>query len=290
MSVILDALKKLDREKSSRRGGAANIATEILRPDPASPGRSLRFYGAAVFLTAVATAAITYGTIVKFGLTPKSLPPAAVSPSAPGPQATPPPPGISAVSKSLPRAAVSPAAPVEQAAAPPPTGSVSKPLPPVAADLSAAGPQAAPPPPEVSPGAKSLPPAAVNPSEPSPQVVDPSSSREPAREAQPETGQVSPRTQAPAESQKVIPEKAGVASPKTTKPAGPAPDRSATGRPLLKITAIVWSEDPSRRFAVVNGVMAYEGTVVDGVKVDQINPTSLRFSDDGRPFEIPIHR
>ena len=42
MSLILDALKKLDREKSSRRNGTANIAVEILRPDAPVPRKESR--------------------------------------------------------------------------------------------------------------------------------------------------------------------------------------------------------------------------------------------------------
>ena len=60
MSVILDALRKLDREKSSRRNGTAPIAVEILRPDLSRPGKKIPVYLAAVSLTAMAAAAITY--------------------------------------------------------------------------------------------------------------------------------------------------------------------------------------------------------------------------------------
>ena len=39
MSLILDALKKLDREKSTRRDRTANIAADILGPDLPRPGK-----------------------------------------------------------------------------------------------------------------------------------------------------------------------------------------------------------------------------------------------------------
>ena len=68
MSVILDALKKLEREKSSRRSGAANIAFEILKPDLPRPGKRIPLYVAIAFLTSIATAAITYSVMVKSGL------------------------------------------------------------------------------------------------------------------------------------------------------------------------------------------------------------------------------
>ena len=63
MSLILDALKKLDREKSSRRNGTSNIAVEILRPDATRPAKGIPLYLLVVALTAVVTAAITYAVV-----------------------------------------------------------------------------------------------------------------------------------------------------------------------------------------------------------------------------------
>ncbi len=60
MSVILDALKKLDREKSFRKSMTANIAVEILRPDLPRLGKRFPHYFATIFLTAMAAAVITY--------------------------------------------------------------------------------------------------------------------------------------------------------------------------------------------------------------------------------------
>jgi hypothetical protein len=86
MSLILDALKKLDREKSSRRDGTANIAVEILRADKPRPGKRMLRYFAALSITAAATACVTYAVIAGFGILSKSSPPATVSPPAPGQQ------------------------------------------------------------------------------------------------------------------------------------------------------------------------------------------------------------
>ena len=80
MSLILDALRKLDREKSSRRDGTANIAVEILRPDPSRPAKKMLWYFAAVSITAVATACITYALVARSGMMSKSFPPATVNP------------------------------------------------------------------------------------------------------------------------------------------------------------------------------------------------------------------
>jgi hypothetical protein len=53
MSQILDSLKKLDREKSSRQDEAANVAAEILRANLPRPAKRILQYSAAVSLTAV---------------------------------------------------------------------------------------------------------------------------------------------------------------------------------------------------------------------------------------------
>ena len=89
MSVILDALKRLDREKSSRRGGTANIAAEILRPELSRPRKKIALYAIPVFLTAIAAAAVTYVLMSEPGPLPKSSPPVPVSHPAPIQQATP---------------------------------------------------------------------------------------------------------------------------------------------------------------------------------------------------------
>jgi len=68
----------------------------------------------------------------------------------------------------------------------------------------------------------------------------------------------------------------------------PPSNGSATTLPSLKLSAIVWYEEPSKRFVMVNGVIANEGSVVEGVKVEKIYPDRVRFSHNGRPFEIPI--
>ena len=135
MSLILDALKKLDREKSSRRNGTSNIAVEILRPDATRPGKRIPLYLLVVALTAVVTAALTYA-VVEFRFLSKPSPPATLHPPsmspeprlaplqsvkssssetvqspAPGPPDTPAPQNSGSQAKSSPPPAVSPPAP-----------------------------------------------------------------------------------------------------------------------------------------------------------------------------------
>jgi general secretion pathway protein B len=247
MSVILDALKKLDREKLSRRGGMANIAVEILRPDPHRPVKRNSLYFAVISLTAVATVAITYIAMVKFDFVSKSsLPP-------PGH-----PPELSERVAS---------APVE-------FGSLSK----------------------------SLPPAPVSPPASSQQIPPTPLSTEPVRDARDEISRIPLKRQRPDEnkspaisaedkkaSQSVISEKVDVTPGNTKKTIG-TPNGSATTPPLLKLSAIVWYEQPSERFAMINGMKANEGSVIEGVKVVEIHPTSVRFLYNGQHFEISMSK
>jgi len=247
MSVILDALKKLDREKLSRRGGMANIAVEILRPDPHRPVKRNSLYFAVISLTAVATVAITYIAMVKFDFVSKSsLPP-------PGH-----PPELSERVAS---------APVE-------FGSLSK----------------------------SLPPAPVSPPASSQQISPTPLSTEPVRDARDEISRIPLKRQRPDEnkspaisaedkkaSQSVISEKVDVTPGNTKKTIG-TPNGSATTPPLLKLSAIVWYEQPSERFAMINGMKANEGSVIEGVKVVEIHPTSVRFLYNGQHFEISMSK
>ena len=220
MSVILDALRKLDREKSSRRGGTANIAVEMLRPALSRPGKNISLYVVAVFLTAVAAAAVTYVLMSEPGSLPKSSPPVPVSHPAPIQQATP--------------------APL---------------------------------------------------------------SREPVRSAQDEISRVPQKIESPAGSkptetysgekkveQNVISEETDSTHGSTKKALEHAQTGAAAAPPSLAISAIVWYENPSKRFAMINGMITTEGSLIEGAKVVEINPTSVRFLQNGQYFEIPISK
>jgi hypothetical protein len=220
MSVILDALRKLDREKLSRRNGTAPIAVEILKPDLSHPGRKIPLVLAAVFLTAIAAAAITYVLVSTPGFLSKSSPPIPVS---------------------LP--------PSSQQATPAPL------------------------------------------------------SREPVGDAHDEVSRVPPKIEIPAGSKptetsssekkttrNVISEEVNVAPENAKKTVEHTPTGSATTPPSLKISAIVWYEDPSKRFAMINGTITTEGSLIEGVKVVEINPAGVRFFHNGQYFEIPISK
>jgi len=302
MSLILDALKKLDREKSSRRKGAANIAAEILRPDPPRPQKRILLYFAAVSLTAVAAAAITYGVMGGFSFLWKTSPPAALKPPAPSQQAQPALPKPGSMLKSSSPASVNPPAPSKQVASVPTrSGSPPKSSPPLPGKPPEPSLQDASVPPKPDSPPKSSPPAPVTPPAPGQQVSPAPPSGEPVRDAREEITRVPQKIQESAESetpasspgekkasQNVISKGAEVAPGSARKSPEPPPKESATTPPLLKISGIVWHEEPSERRAVINGSFTKEGSVIEGVKVVEIFPTRVRFSHNGRTFEISV--
>ena len=217
MSLILDALKKLDREKSSRRDGTANIAVEILRADPPRPAKKMLRYFAAVSITAVATACVTYAIIAGFGIFSKSAPPATVNP----------PPGQQAASVLPTRDPVSNA-----------TDEMSR-----------------------APA----------------KILDSAKSKEPMT---PPPGKKAGRD--------IFTKKPDVVPEVIKKSAEPAPQVSAAPPPSLKLSGIVWQEEPGERRAMINGRTATEGSMIEGVKVVEIHPTRVRFSHNGRTFEITL--
>jgi general secretion pathway protein B len=223
MSVILDALKKLDRERSSRRSGTANIAVEMLRPDFPRPGKRAPLYATLAFLIVVAAVAITYTVMGKRGTPPKSSPPLAMnSPS----------PLQSAESVPLPRESVR--EPQDE----------------------------------------------LGPVSPKPQTSV-KSKRSPAPLPENRAGEKKTN-------QSVVLKEADIAPPKPKIPVEPSPSGFASTSPSVNISAIVWYEEPSRRFAMINGVIATEGSVIEGMKVEEIFPNRVRFFHNSQHFEIFI--
>jgi len=232
MSLILDALKKLDSEKSFRRNKTVNIAVEILRPDLPRPGKRILLYFAAVSLTAVATAAITYAVMVEFGFLSKSSPPAPVSSHTPSQQVA-------------------------------PTPNLPEPVRDARDEISRVTPK-------IQSPAKGK---------------SPTKSKSPAESKKPETSLVEKKA-----SQNAISEEADVAPENIKTPAEPTPTESATTPLSLKLSGVVWSEEPSKRLAVINGMIATEGSVIGEVKIVEIHPTHVLLSHNGQPFEISMFK
>ncbi len=258
MSVILEALKKLDRERSLRRQASANIAVDILRPDLPRPENKLLRYGAIILFTAIGTGAITYFTsITLMKKSPTSSPMISTAPS--------------------------------QKVIPPPEESDFP--------LKSSAPQKG----DSTIMGRSMAPASVY--------------REPFQETRKEMSQAPTKTEVPSqrkvsegdkvlneskppptfeekkERPTVFPEKQEVI-PKSVPEKDP--QTQVTGSPItpssLKISAIVWYEAPSMRFAIINGLKATEGSFIEGVKVVEIKPTSVRLFYNETLFELSIDR
>jgi len=326
MSLILDALKKLDREKAFIRKVTANIADEILKTDPVRPRKKFPRYFAGGLLTVCVTAALTYVVTVNLGFLSKTAPPASPSPPGIDRHVESPPPsqepareaqeGIlppspkgqnfaeskkpsdtDAIPIRKPRTANQPGqrvdsvtplqepVRVEQDRIPPPSSKGQR----LAESKKPSGTDS-------SPTAKPS-----FPKQADPRVEIPPPSGEPAREAQEKIPPPSSEDQDFAESRKssplpvekkagqnIGPERAGAGSADAKKAAENRLSKSGTPPSELRLTGIVWSEDPSGRCAVINGAILTEGTEIQGIKVVEILPNRVRFMDHGRPFEIQL--
>lgn len=235
MSLILDALRKLDREKSSRRDGTVNIAAEILRPDLPSPSTKVSVYALGILFTAVVTAAITYAVISK------TTPPADIKLAAPTPQPPSHEPVLSAREEiSLPPAKMQPSA---------------KRKTPVEAKKPTA---------RKTPGEAKEPPVEVKSPPPSPS------------EAEIGSEVISKELPAPPE--------------EIRKPVAEPPRKPTVNPASLRLSGIVWSEDPTKRLAVINGMVTTEGYVFEGAKVVEIHPDHVVLLLNDQPFELSLNR
>jgi general secretion pathway protein B len=251
MSLILDALRKLDREKSSRRNGPINIAIEILRPYVPPPRKRMWIYFTAVFLTAVASAAITYAVISK------RSPPANIKLAASSLQVTPVPLSPEPARDTrdeMPRGPAKMQAPVERK----------------------------------RPVERKKPVETKKPAE----IQKPTESRKPAEsEKQPVEVKIPPLS--PGEekiSSEVISKEPPAVPGDMKKPAEQTPRGPAVTPASLKLSGIVWSEDPSKRLAVINGMVTTEGYVFEGVKVMEIHPDHVLLFLNDQPFELSLNK
>lgn len=260
MSVILDALKKLDREKSSRKGTTANIAAEILKPDLPPPGKRFPLNAAILSVTVVATAVITYAMLVEFGFLQKESPPAPDHSPAPSQKSAPAPMEPSLPSESsFPEHRSSPGARQEVQSTPAPHQQVRD-----TKDEMSQVPLKIETPPEGKIPVES---------KPSIEIKSPATSVDERKAIH------------------KVPTKEGDAAPASgKKPDESLSSGSATSPPSLKLSAIVWYEERSQSFAMINGIRANEGSVIEGVKVVEIHPTSVRFFYNSQYFEISISK
>jgi general secretion pathway protein B len=215
MSVILDALKKLEQEKASSRSGPVDIVPEMVKSREPR-GRNGRWLIAALVTGAVAvTTVVTMVAMGGFTVSKQQPVPLATAPAASLPEPLP---------------APLPGKPVSESA----VRSVSNPEPLVLRRDPV--PQAEP-------------------------VMTPTANP-PRQRRQPKAVAVERYDEAP----QVTGSSAG----------------------SLKVSGIAWQDERTDRRAVVNGVLAVEGELIEGARIVTIYQDRVRFSRDGRTFDVAI--
>jgi type II secretory pathway component PulC len=56
------------------------------------------------------------------------------------------------------------------------------------------------------------------------------------------------------------------------------------------LSGIVWSEEPSKRLAVINGTVTTEGYVFEGMKVVEIHPDHVLLLLNDQPFDLSLNK
>lgn len=65
---------------------------------------------------------------------------------------------------------------------------------------------------------------------------------------------------------------------------------SGLGLPSLKVSGIAWQKDVAGRMAMVNGAAVIGGGKVSGARVEDILPDRVRFSFEGKSFDVFLGR
>ena len=326
MSTILDALRKVERERPhSPREQLLELPRRHVARRPLSLSLVASF--AALGFTAGIILALWRNTrpiqIGSFSLNQpvRPLPAPAVPPAVP-PAAAPPapaPPAVAQAPAPVPAPAAPPAAapPDQVAAAAPQAAAPTQPAspPPAAQPAPPPAPAAIAPVPAAEPAmpgipgdggavAAAPPPAGANPTgagsalEPSPFTRQGVARAKPARPAPNDErheqvppanalAAIEPPAQPEAEAPAVEPEPAPAPSPEVVIDTG----RSPPGAPKVALTFLQWSADPERRFAFVSidgsaGQRIREGDGLAGMTVAQITPTGVEFRREGKLFII----
>jgi hypothetical protein len=327
MSLILDALKKLDRERHSRKTRKVDIAAEIVKPDSPRLEKKALKYGAAVVLSALVATAITYAVLTEFVIPKKSSLPGPAIPSKSEQQVA---------TASLPRESVradreaisqpSPIIPDQEKNKKTPvsesaisSGVIEKkpstqkvetapePKKSVRVDRG----EISQPPRSIRDQSKSKRPLVSTPAIPAGVIAanPPTQKAEPAPKPQEsdhvDRGEInqpsrsipeqreSNRNQTALEEKKaaqpIIPREAAGAPRSTGEPTKAAQSSLDPTAQSLKLSAILWSDNPSERRAAINGMVLAEGATIEGVKVIAINPSSVRLMSNKGVFELSIN-
>jgi len=253
MSSILKALKKLEDEKAAKQGQRVDITRDIFGAAQ-QPTTGIRWpLIAAGAAGIVALGAVAYLFVTKPGTRP-TPPPVSTetrkSASVPYPA-----PAVE------PRPAV-PQVPQETRTAPP------KPAPPRAV-------------PPTAPKA-----VASRPKTPAPSRARPAQVTTAPRATVPSTTPVISANHPAITTPHLTPQQGKPSPPTGTSSSVMAPAQT----PTVTVSGIAYNTTPADRLAVINGVPVGEGKSISGVKVEEILPDKVRFSQGQKTFEVPVGR
>jgi general secretion pathway protein B len=77
---------------------------------------------------------------------------------------------------------------------------------------------------------------------------------------------------------------------KPVPPVVASPAIVTSGPPLLKVQGIAFQDGSATGVAVVNGIAVSKGSVIEGVRVEEIQNDRVMFSRDGKKFEIILDK
>jgi general secretion pathway protein B len=215
MSVILDALKKLEQEKASSRSGPVDIVPEMVKSREPRV-RNGRWLVAVLITGAVAvTAVVTMFAMGSFTASKQQPVPLVSGPTASLPEFLPAPQAVKPVSEPVVRSE----------------------------------------------------------NNPEPDVIR----RNPVRQAEPV---MTPTANPPLQRRQ--------SKTVTGERLDETPQETGSSSSALKVSGIAWQDDRSDRRAVVNGMLAAEGEVIEGARIVAIHQDKVRFSRDGRTFDVAI--
>jgi hypothetical protein len=125
-------------------------------------------------------------------------------------------------------------------------------------------------------------------SEPSPVKSFPKP-REPTSEDRRKRSEAVSPSASPAKEERAAPRGASKREKKETPDSAPAQQEGLSVEdPEFKLQAIVWSEDPESRFAMINGVIVRAGGMIEGVSVTDIAKDHVSFKSGQRTWKMKM--
>ena len=262
MSLILDALRKMEKDRNSRRGAAQDIRPDVLRYRAAPKPQRTRPLLAVALVLALLVVGVGAGFFLKGNRAasvselrvPQQNAPATVLPATP----TAPDMPAASASSATPVASVTPVTPVTAATSNQPAASAS-------AD------------PAVIPVLRAVPAVAMPVAT---RKAAPRSLSAPVSGASPGSH---PERQPVAARLKARPEAGRAAQPRPVNREAALTQQAAPAD--ITITGIAWQDERSLRRAVVNGALVGEGAEVAGARVVEIREDRVRLSRGGQVFD-----